>query len=146
MRRAYALSLVGGVALATSAFLPWLRLGDVGLAGIPDPAGFFVLGLGLLGISLSVVGLRGRHHTRQMLVLVGIAALTTLVVVWRTGPATITERAQVRAEAVALVDNVSAVPVPPAGVGVGLLLGVVSAAAIALAGLTGVWSDGRVGG
>jgi hypothetical protein len=146
VRRAYALSLAGGTALALSAFLPWLRLGDVGLAGIPDPAGFFVLGLGLLGIVLSVVGLRGRRETRQMLVLVGIAALTTLVVVWRTGPATITERAQVRAEAVALVDNVPAVPVPPAAVGIGLLMGLVSATAITVVGLTGVWTDRGVGG
>ena len=41
--RSSILSLIGSIALAASAFLPWLRLGNVGLPGIPDPAGFFVL-------------------------------------------------------------------------------------------------------
>ena len=141
MRRIYALSLAGGLVLAASAFLPWLRLGDVGLAGVPDPAGFFILALGALAVGLSVVGLRGRRNPRQLLVLAGIAALTTLVVVWRTGPATIAERAQVHAEAVALVDNVPALPMPPAGVGVGLWIGMAGAAAVAAAGLTGIRTE-----
>ena len=135
MRRPYYLALVGGIALAVSVFLPWLRLGDIGLAGIPDPAGFSVLALGVLGLLLSLVGILTRRDTRPGIVLVGLAGLTTLAVVWLTGPATIADRAQARAEAVALVDNVPAQPVPPVGVGIGLIVGIAGAATIAAAGL-----------
>lgn len=134
MRRPYHLALVGCVALVAAAFLPWLRLGDLGLAGIPDPAGFFVLALGVLGLLLSLVSILTRRDTRPGLVLVGLAGLTTLAVVWFTGPATIADRAQARAEAVALVDNVPIQPVPPVGVGVGLVLGLAGAVTIAAAG------------
>src|SRR6187397_2170956 len=98
--------------MGTSAFLPWLRIGEVGLPGIPDPAGYFVLGLGALGALLSVVGLASGRNTQHGLVLVGLAGLTTLVVVWYSGAATIADRAQARAEAVAIVDNVPVSPVP----------------------------------
>jgi hypothetical protein len=136
-RRPYIVSLLGCVALAAAAFLPWLRLGDVGLAGIPDPAGYFVLGLGGLGCLLSGVGIVSRRNMRQALVLVGLAGLTTLTVVWLRGPATIADRAQARAEAVALVDNVSLQPVPTVRIGVGLILGLTASLAIAAVGLTG---------
>jgi hypothetical protein len=140
MRRPYVLSLLGCVALVASAFLPWLRLGDVGLPGVPDPAGFFVLGLAILGVLLSGIGIVTRRGTREALLLVGLAALTTLVVVWLTGPATIADRAQARAEAIALVDNAPAQPVPMVGVGAGLVLGLAGAATIAAVGLAGAWS------
>lgn len=134
MHRSHYLALVGSVALAAATFLPWLRLGEVGLAGIPDPAGFFVLALGVVGLLLSLVSILTRRDMRPGLVLVGLAGLTTLAVVWLTGPATIADRAQARAEAVALVDNVPAQPVPPVGVGFGLIVGIAAAAAIGAAG------------
>lgn len=135
VRRPYYVALVGSVALAVATFLPWLRLGDIGLAGIPDPAGLFVLALGGVGLLLSLVSILTRRDTRPGLVLVGLAGLTTLAVVWLTGPATIADRAQARAEAVALVDNVPIQPVPPVGVGFGLLLGIAGAATITAVGL-----------
>jgi hypothetical protein len=137
MRREYLLSLIASVTLAGAAFLPWLRLGTIGLPGIPDPAGFFVLGLGVLGVVLSGVGLSTRRDPRQALVLIGLAGLTTLIVVWWTGPATIAERAQARAEAVALVDSVAVQAVPPVSIGPGLILGLAAAVSVAGAGLTG---------
>ena len=63
-----------------------------------------------------------------------VGVCLTLAVVWLTGPATIADRAQARAQAVALVDNVPMQPVPPVGVGVGLILGLAGAATIAAAG------------
>ena len=137
--RSSILSLIGSIALAASAFLPWFRLEDVGLAGIPDPAGFFVLGLGLFGVILSLIRVFLRRDTRQWLALVGLAGLTTLVVVWQTGPRTIEDRAQAHAEAVAIVDNVTAQPVPAVGVGYGLLLGLAGAAVVTVTGFTGVF-------
>ena len=135
------LPLVGSVALTASALLPWLRLGDVGLAGVPDPAGYFVLVLGVVGVCLSVIRILTRRDTGQWLMLVGLAALTTLVVVWRTGPQTVADRAQAHAEAVAIVDNVPAPPVPVVGIGYGLMLGLAGAATIAVAGLTGAFGS-----
>jgi hypothetical protein len=140
-RRLDLLSLGGSAALAISAFLPWLRLGDIGLRGVPDPAGFFVLGVGTLGVLLAVVSLLTTRQTGQVQVLVGFAGLTTLGVVWLTGPATIAARALARAEAVSLVDNVALQPPPAVGIGVGLLLGLSAALIVAAAGVASVWSS-----
>ena len=137
-RQPYALALLGSVVVTGAAFLPWFHVGVVGLPGVPDPAGYFVAAMGLTGAGLSVVGLRTRRDTRQGLVLAGLATLTTLVVAWQVGPATIASRAQARAEAMALVDNVRVDPVPPVGASVGLFGWMLGAAAVAAAGLTGV--------
>ncbi len=137
-RQPYALALLGSVVVTGAAFVPWFHVGVVGLPGVPDPAGYFVAAMGLTGAGLSVVGLRTRRDTRQGLVLAGLATLTTLVVAWQVGPATIASRAQARAEAMALVDNVRVDPVPPVGASVGLFGGMLGAAAVAAAGLTGV--------
>ena len=139
MHRYYVVSLVGCIALTLGAFLPWLRVGDVGLPGIPDPAGYFIVAVGVLGVLLSAVGLRTNRNTMQGLMLVGLAALTTLIVVWRTGSATVADRAQARAEAVALVDNVPVQPPPPVRVGYGLFVGLAGAASVAGVGLASVW-------
>lgn len=136
MPRVYLVSLAGSAALAASGFLPWLRIGEVGLTGVPDPAGFFVVAVGLSGVLLSALGLWSRRDPRQLLVLAGLAGLTTLAVVWRSGPLTIAERAQARAEAIAIVDNVSAPAVPPVGAAFGLFVGIAGAALTAVAGLS----------
>jgi hypothetical protein len=143
VRRPFLLSLLGSVLVAGSAFLPWLRIGDIGLAGVPDPAGLFVLGLGLLGLLLSAVSLLTPRDSRQALVLIGLAGLTTLLVVWQTGPTTVADRALARAQAVALVDNLPVEPVPPITVGAGLLLGLIGAATVAGVGLAGAVSSPR---
>ena len=130
------LAVIGGAALSAAPFLPWLRMGDVALAGIPDPAGFFVLALGVVAVVVSLVSIARRQSAPYVLLLIGLAACTTLVVVWRTGPATIADRARARAEAVALVDNVAMQPVPPVGVAAGLAVGIGAAAIVALAGVS----------
>ena len=83
----------------------------------------------------------GRHSE----LLAGLAGVTTLLVVWITGPGTIAERAQARAEAVALVDNVPLQPVPPVRFGVGLILGLGGALALTAAGIAGVARGRREG-
>jgi hypothetical protein len=135
-RRPYAVALIGSAVVTGAAFMPWFHVGVVGLPGIPDPAGYFVAAMGLTGVGLSAVGWKTPRDTRQGLVLAGLAALTTLAVAWQVGPATIASRAQARAEAVALVDNVRLEPVPPVGASAGLFGGMVGAAAVAGAGLT----------
>ncbi len=136
VRNPYALALLGSVVVTGAAFMPWFHVGDVGLPGIPDPAGYFVAAMGLTGVGLSIVGIMRRRDTRQGLVLAGLATITTLAVAWQVGPATIASRAQARAEAIALVDNVAAEPVPPVGVSAGLFGGMIGAAVVAAIGLT----------
>jgi hypothetical protein len=138
--RHYLASLLGSIAMSASAFLPWLRIGEVGLPGIPDPAGYFLLGLGALGVLLSALALVSGRNTKYGLVLVGLAGVTTLVVVWYSGAATIADRAQARAEAVAIVDNVPVTPVPPVHTAFGLILGLAGAASAAGVGLAGAWT------
>lgn len=132
-------SLAGSVLLAASPFLPWLRIGSVSLRGVPDPAGLFVAGVGGVGIVLSALGMTRRKGLEPWLMLVGLAGLTTLAVVWMVGPATIADRALARAEAIALVDNVAMQAVPAVRVGVGLMLGLIGAAIVALQGIAAAW-------
>jgi len=143
MVRPFYVSMAGSVVLAASVFLPWLRIGSVPLAGVSDPAGFFVLGLGVFGVLLSAAGIFMRRNMRQGLMLVGLAGLTTLAVIWRTGPSTIADRAQARAEAVALVDKVAVQPPPRVAIGPGLLVGLAASAVVASVGLAGAWKPAR---
>jgi hypothetical protein len=133
--RSSVLSFAGSVALVVAAFLPWLRLGNVGLSGVPDPAGFFVLALGAVGVILSAIRLLTRRDTRQWLVLVGLAGLTTLGVVWWTGPAVIADRARARAEAISIVDGVPLETVPAVRAGFGLFVGLAAATLLVGVGL-----------
>jgi hypothetical protein len=139
MSRSFQLALLGSAAAVASAFLPWLRLGDVGLRGVADPAGVFVAVVGAAGVGMSVLGLRGRDRLAPWLVLVGLAVLTTLTVVWLNGPATIADRALARAEAIALVDRVPLQPVPPVRIGAGLVLGVLGALLVSAVGIRAAW-------
>ena len=143
MRSPSVVRLAASVVLAGSTFLPWLRLGDVGLAGVPDPAGYFVLGLGVAGVILTVAGRLARRSLHHAFMLLGLAGLTTLVVVWRIGPSTIADRAQAHAEAVALVNNVAAQPVPPVTVGPGLWLGLAASVVLAALGLSRALRSGQ---
>lgn len=133
--RSTAVSLLAALTLMAAAFLPWLRLGSTALPGVPDPAGFFVLGLGVLGVLLVAASHLSKRNLRQWLMLVGFAGVTTLAVVWLTGPATVADRARAHAEALAIVDGVAVEPVPAVGVGYGLLLGLVGAGVLAAEGL-----------
>ena len=112
--------------------LPWFRLGDVGLAGVPDPAGFFVLARRPGCRALVDATVRQTRHTpmadahrprRTDCPDRGVAHR----------PVTIADRAQAHA-AIALVDNVPMTPVPAVHLGIGLL-GLVSSAAVLAAGL-----------
>ena len=73
--RAYLIPLAAGVALAASAFLPWVVVGGVSLRGVPGMAAFWVLGLGALSAVLATLSLITRKNSRHPLLVVGLAAL-----------------------------------------------------------------------
>ena len=70
-----------------------------------------------------------------MLLLAGLAGLTTLTVVTVTGPATIADRALAHAEAVALLDHVAIQPPPAVHLAYGLVLGLLASLAMTGVGL-----------
>ena len=121
--------------LGASAFLPWLSLGNLGLAGVPDPAGYFVAAVGVVGAGLAGGAWRGSRAAGRMLLLPGLAGLTTLAVVALTGPATIADRALAHAEAVALVDNVAAQAPPAVHLSYGLVVGLLASVVVTAVGL-----------
>src|SRR5438477_464938 len=73
--RADLIPLAAGVALATSAFLPWVGVGGVALPGIPGVAALWVLGLGALSAVLATLSLITRKNSRHPLLVIGLAAL-----------------------------------------------------------------------
>ena len=72
--RGYYVPLSAGMILILSAFLPWMFLGETRVGGVPDPAGFWVLGLGVLAVTLAVASLWTRKNSRHPLLVVGLAA------------------------------------------------------------------------
>ena len=139
MTRSTVLILGAALLVGVSPFLPWLSVGNVGVPGIPDPAGWFVAVLGLVSLILVMPVVRRKWNTRPWIALAGLAATATLVVVMTAGARTVADRAQARAEAMALVDNVPMAPVPPVRTGAGLWVGLLGAVSLAAAGLAGVW-------
>src|SRR4051794_25052369 len=65
--RSYFIPLVAGVALAVSAFLPWVVVGDVALKGLPDVAALWVAGLGVAAVVLATLSLITRRNSRHPL-------------------------------------------------------------------------------
>ena len=125
-----------GALLAASAFLPWFRVGALMLAGVPDPAGYFIVAIGAVAILAAAAGIALRREPRRELLLVGIAGITTLSVVWWVAPSTLADRAQARAEAIAIVDQVPTAPPPPIRMGYGVPVGLLAAAALAAVGVS----------
>jgi hypothetical protein len=134
--RSYAIPLVAGVALAVSAFLPWVHVGDVALTGVPDVTAFWIVGLGVLAAVLAMLSLITRRNSRHPLLLVGLVALGLMFLSWQLMPRAVAERALTRSQALAIVDNTPVGRAPVAIVGVGIYLGLLASLAIVGFGLT----------
>jgi hypothetical protein len=134
--RAYFIPLTAGVALATSAFLPWVVVGGVPLAGLPDMAALWALGLGVLAAVLATLSLITRKNSRHPLLVVGLAALAITYLSFRIMPRLAGERALTVSQAFAIVENRPPGPAPTALVGLGLYLGVAASAVLVAFGLT----------
>lgn len=135
--RAYLFPLVAGLALAISAFLPWIVVdGDIVLAGVPDTAALWIVGLGAAAAILATLSLITRRNSRHPLLLVGLIALGILFLSWRIMPRTVGSRALTRSQAVAIVDGTTAAAAPRVDVGYGLYLGLAASAVLVAFGLT----------
>ena len=134
--RAYFLAVAAGLSLVISAFLPWVFVGDAPLGGVPDLAGLWVLGLGLLAIVLATLSILTRKNSRHPLLLVGLVALGVLFLAPKLMQRSAAEQAWARAQAIAIVDGVQASPPPPTYAATGVYVGIAGAALLVLFGFT----------
>jgi hypothetical protein len=134
--RAYFFPLVAGIALAVSAFLPWVVIGDVALDGFPEMAALWALGLGVLAAALALLSLVTRKNSRHPLLVVGLFALGIMFLSWRIMPQSAGERARLRSQAYAIVEHTQAAEAPEALTGSGIYLGLAASVVLVLFGLT----------
>jgi len=134
--RAYLIPLAAGVALATSAFLPWVVVGSLSLPGVPGIAGLWVLGLGVLSAVLATLSLITRRNSRHPLLVVGLAALGITYLSLQIMPRLAGENALTIAQAFAIVENRPVGSAPMARAGAGIYLGLAASAVLVAFGLT----------
>ena len=134
--RAYWLPFAAGIALAVSAFLPWVTVGAESLTGFPDIAALWIVGLGVLASLLAFLSMLTRRNSRHPLLLVGLVALGIDILSWRIAPRTVENQVLVRSQAVAIVEHTPVGETPRASAGVGIYLGLVASALLTAFGLT----------
>lgn len=134
--RAYYIPASAGVLLIVSAFLPWMRLGDVSLGGVPDTAGWWILGLGALAIVLAGLSIATRKNSRHPILLVGLAAFAIMYLGYQWMSRTVRDAAWAQAQAQAIVNDVPAGAPPATAVGLGIYMGIIAATVLVLFGLT----------
>jgi len=134
--RAYIIPLVAGLALVICAFLPWVTVGEISLRGFPDTLALWTLGLGGSAALLATLSLITRKNSRHPLLLVGLIALGIMFLSWRILPQSVADRALIRSQAMAIVEDRPLGEVPDALVGSGIYLGLVASSVIVAFGLT----------
>jgi hypothetical protein len=134
--RTYFIPLAAGVALAVSAFLPWVVVEGVALKGVPDVPALWIAGLGGLSAVLATLSLITRKNSRHPLLVVGLVALGIMFLAWRIMPRMAGERALTRSQAFAIVENTPLRSAPTALTGSGIYVGLVAAAVLVAFGLT----------
>jgi len=134
--RAYLIPLVAGLVLTTSAFLPWVIVGEVTLRGVPDTMALYIVGLGIVASVLAVLSMMTRKNSRHPLLVIGLLALGIMFLSWRILPQTVERRARTVTQAHEIVEGRVPTAGPRAAVGSGIYLGLLSSMAIVGFGLT----------
>lgn len=134
--RAYFIPLAAGVALATSAFLPWVVVGGVSLRGVPGTAALWVLGLGALSAVLATLSLITRKNSRHPLLVVGLAALGITYLSLQIMPRLAGENALTVSQAFAIVEDRPLDSAPTALAGIGIYVGLGASVVLVAFGLT----------
>jgi len=134
--RGYFVPFSAGIALAVSAWLPWVVVGDVPIRGVPDVPALWVLGLGGIAAALAMLSLITRRNSRHPLLIVGLFALGIMFLSWRIIPQTAGDRALTISQAFAIVEDRPMGAAPNAAVGVGIYLGLSAASVLVAFGLT----------
>jgi hypothetical protein len=134
--RAYYLPIVAGIALAVSACLPWIVVDGVGIGGVPDVAGLWILGLGIAAVLLASASIATRRNSRHPILLVGLTALGILFLAYKLLWRAAFEHAWAESHARAIVEGGPAGAQPEPTVGFAVYLGLAASAVLVLFGLT----------
>jgi hypothetical protein len=134
--KAYYLPFAAGLALAVSAFLPWVQQGPRGIGAVPAMSAIWILVLGALAMLLAVLSVLTRKNSRHPLLVVGLAALGIELLAWRWLRRSVAEEAWADAQARAIVEG--AAPALPAAISAapGLYVGLAASIVLVLFGLT----------
>jgi len=134
--RSYYIPVAAGGLLIASAFLPWMNMGGVSLGGVPDAAGWWILGMGISAVLLAGLSLWTRKNSRHPLLLVGLAAFAIMFLGYQWMSRTARDSAWAQTQARAIVENIPVGAPPETSIGVGIYLGLVAASILVLFGLT----------
>jgi hypothetical protein len=134
--RSYYIAVAAGVLLIVSSFLPWMFLGEETIGGVPDPAGLWILALGLIAVVLAGLSIWTRKNSRHPLLLVGLTSFAIMFLGYQWMSRAVRDSAWARAQARAIVEGVPAGELPAVGVGAGIYLGVLAAIVLVGFGLT----------
>jgi hypothetical protein len=134
--RAYYIPIAAGLLLIVSSFLPWMFLGQVKIGGVPDPAGFWVLGLGMIAVTLAGLSIWTRKNSRHPLLVVGLAAFAITFLGYQWLSRSVREAAWARSQAQAIVENLPAKDPETTVAGLGIYLGMAAAVVLIGFGLT----------
>src|SRR5881409_1539043 len=126
--RGYFVPFSAGIALAVSAWLPWVVVGGMSIRGVPDVAALWVAGLGAIAATLAMLSLITRRNSRHPLLIVGLFALGIMFLSWRIMPQTVGERALTISQAFAIVEETPLGAAPNAAAASGIYLGLASSA------------------
>jgi hypothetical protein len=134
--RAYYIPATAGLLLAASAFLPWVVVNGERLGGVPEIAGLWVLGLGILATTFSILSIITRRNSRHPLLVVGLASLGILFLAYQLMRRSVSEHAWAAEQARAIVQGTSVRSTAPPAIGAGLYLGLAASIMLVLFGLT----------
>jgi hypothetical protein len=134
--RSYYVPVVAGLLLIVSSFLPWMALGEESVGGVPDPAGLWILVLGVIAVLLAGLSIWTRKNSRHPLLLVGLAAFAIMFLGYQWMSRAVRDTAWARANARAIVEGVPAGEIPRTVAGAGIYLGLAAAVVLVGFGLT----------
>src|SRR2546428_11846272 len=99
--RGYLVPLAAGVALTTSAFLPWVIIGEYSRRGVPDVWALWLAGLGAPAAVLAPLGMVTRKDSRPPPLVIGLLSLGLTFLAGRILPRSAEHVAPAWAQAVA---------------------------------------------
>jgi hypothetical protein len=134
--RSYYIAVGAGLLLIISSFLPWMSLGEEPIGGVPDPAGLWVLVLGIAAVALSGLSIWTRKNSRHPLLLVGLTSFAIMFLGYQWMSRAARDAAWARTHARAIVEGIPAGVPAKTSVGPGIYLGLIAAVVLVAFGLT----------
>ena len=134
--RAYYWPIAAGVLLGSSAFMPWIAVGEQRFGGVPDLAGLWILALAALAVILAWLSLVTRKNSRHPLLLVGLFAFGVLILAEQLMARTAVQQGWATSQARAIVEGGRATPAAEPIMAPGAYLGLAAASMITIFGLT----------